>query len=1398
MKRRILASLMAVMLLLGLLPTSAFAAGSEELAPGEVRATKRLLSQEPDEDGCYTLELTVQGGEGTQVETGTNVDVVLVVDNSGSMGSSVGYQCNTPKESFTEHAHVLWRSYTCPNCGATYNSSLLGLLWDTRPSYCTGQKGSAKRIETAKEVSATFAEKVLSTGSGNRMAVIGFSHGDRFGGANDTDAIKVSQGLTSELSKVTSKINDMKADGGTNYSAALQQAQDWLNDRSDKSRPAYVVFISDGAPGLSGESIGNTNWDGSVQAQALKNAGITIYTVGIALEGRDGEYLQSLATSPGHYQNVTGLDYADQLAEILDTWAAVITTVPAGRSAVMTDVVNTEKFDVVEVDQKLTNENSDGKSYVWNIGDITEMKQAVTIKIKPKDGVYGDGIFTNEDVHLTYTDTEGAEQTVGKDEIGNPSVSIAAYRVQYEWTGAPTDTVYNEAGEIVTLVLPTDSNKYVSGQPYTVDATYAKDFAVFTHDTYGNVNGAYTFSGWNDPNSGTMGNEDVTISGSWVMGEVTVPTHTVTYELAGGTAPDGVDYDTETVTHGASVTVKAAPVRDGFAFLGWSNGSGTNQPNDTLTVTSNITLTAQWTPKTTPLDPVVAAYRVEHYQQQLDGTYALFEAEFPLYAAVETTVNAVARTYEHYHLNASADGTLMSGSVTRPVQGPDGRPQILTLKLFYDLDTYTVSYDLNGGTAPDGVDYDAETVIRGASVTVKAAPVRDGFAFLGWSNGSGTNQPDDLLTVTSNITLTAQWTPKTTPLDPVVAAYRVEHYQQQLDGTYALFEAEFPLYAAVETTVNAVARTYEHYHLNASADGTLMSGSVTRPVQGPDGRPQILTLKLFYDLDTYTVSYNWGNVYPTSAVLPIDENTYPTNTPYQVDTAYTAGMTVAEDGLTYTFSGWNDPNSGVMGDHDVTITGFWTKSGPEEPEIPGPDDETVKQLLDGRVAVACVTSGEHAQQPYDLIDNTYVVNQTGSTAEVVITGSQYVTAYNQLLGGDHTLMGNSTQSAVLTYDGAYWTTDSMVTFQVRCETQEPTGEYTVTFDSQGGSFVSSQTVAEGGTAYEPAAPTLDGYSFDGWYLSGVEYAFGTPVFSDITLVARWTENILPPPPVDPDPPYVPPYVPVTPTPTPGEDEVDIVDEDVPLSSAVGLNLEDHFAYIAGYPDGTVQPKGNITRAEVATIFFRLLTDDTRAIYWSQENDYSDVAADSWYNNAVSTLSSMGVVSGYPDGAFRPNAPITRAEFVKIAVSFFAEMDAPYDGSFTDVKDGQWFTGYVAGAVEHDLVGGYPDGTFRPTANISRAEACAIVNRVLERKPHADHLLPESEMNTWPDNADKAIWYYADMQEATNSHDYDMPTEDEQAAEAVEQWTEKLPERDWHALELEWADANAAPGGQAAG
>ena len=230
-----------------------------------------------------------------------------------------------------------------------------------------------------------------------------------------------------------------------------------------------------------------------------------------------------------------------------------------------------------------------------------------------------------------------------------------------------------------------------------------------------------------------------------------------------------------------------------------------------------------------------------------------------------------------------------------------------------------------------------------------------------------------------------------------------------------------------------------------------------------------------------------------------------------------------------------------------------------------------------------------------------------------------------------------------------------------------------------------------------------------------------------------------------------------------------IPDDVPT----GLNGDDHYAYIVGYPDSTVRPQNGITRAEVATIFFRLLTDETRNANSTKTNSYSDVVVGAWYNHAVSTLSAMGIVKGDSHGKFNPNAPITRAEFAAIAARFDDKANTTAV-DFSDIAS-HWAKDEISAAANNGWINGYTDGTFRPNNKITRAEAMTLVNRVLKRLPETAEDL-HNDMIKWSDNSDASAWYYLAVQEATNSHYYDLKENKH------EKWSKLRETRDWTELE----------------
>lgn len=347
------------------------------------------------------------------------------------------------------------------------------------------------------------------------------------------------------------------------------------------------------------------------------------------------------------------------------------------------------------------------------------------------------------------------------------------------------------------------------------------------------------------------------------------------------------------------------------------------------------------------------------------------------------------------------------------------------------------------------------------------------------------------------------------------------------------------------------------------------------------------------------------------------------------------------------------------------------------------------------------------------------------------------------------------------------TINDNVTYIAQMEKVQPS-EYAVAVNDSYADATGAGSYAEGMVVTIDAGQR-PGYRFTGWQsddpeLTLADAAHSTTTFTmpghDVTLTATWQKKPTPPP-------------------------VDPKDDGTPHD----LNTEDHFSYVVGYPVDhrtglatddvdlwPVRPEAGITRAEVATIFYRLLKEDVRDRVTSDVNDFSDVASGDWFNVTVSSLAQMGVIAGYEDGSFRPNAPITRAEFAAIATRFFAERGVTYnEGLFADITGDEWFADVVAAAADRGLLGGYPDGTVRPNATITRAESCAVVNRTLDRRPDAKHLLPAGEMRVWPDNPVDG-WYYADMQEATNGHEYRWLTI---GKNKIEDWTAILPDNTWN-------------------
>ena len=679
----------------------------------------------------------------------------------------------------------------------------------------------------------------------------------------------------------------------------------------------------------------------------------------------------------------------------------------------------------------------------------------------------------------------------------------------------------------------------------------------------------------------------------------------------------------------------------------------------------------------------------------------------------------------------------------------------------------------------------------GDTITLPADPTREGYIFEGWSvkvlpaendadhldaDGADDAADETLLkaggtyTITAGgVIFTAQWEARTdTP-------YTVEHYLENLDGSYALDTTE-PLKGTTDTTVTAAAKSYDNFTYDSTVPGTVASGNIAG-----DGS---LVLKLFYTRNTYdyTVRHikqlpdgtydeanaevetlsgkfealaavtakDYGSHYPTNDAgtkqnIKIEKNltidvkydldnhtlTFETNggstiAPVTVRHGNAVARPADPTKDKYTFIGWYvDPefteeyDFATVLEADKTIYAkFELTSTPIGDIYVRYDVLHIKQLPDGSYDLANAEV-EHLSAKKDTTV-TAVVKDYRATHHINVNST----------------LSKLTDTAIQPYPGA----DGKPVYTI-LSVYYDLDFHTLTFDTMGGSRIDPVTVRHGNAVAKPKDPVNGGYIFDGWYTDKTyrtPYNFATVLTQDTTIYAKWFLIALP--------------------------GVTI------KKTTPKLNTSDHFAYVQGYPDGTVKPAGNITRAETAAILFRLMDEGSRKTYYSTKSGFRDVATGSWYNTYVATLNNAGVITDSSNGYFRPNEAITRAELAAMLANFTETAGAA--NYFNDVSARYWAANAIAICAKLGWITGYPDGSFRPDRNVTRAELMAMINRATGRAPKsADAFLPG--MKTWSDNtADK--WYYLDVQEATNSHSYTIKDS--------EKWTALNADPNWSLYE----------------
>ena len=923
----------------------------------------------------------------------------------------------------------------------------------------------------------------------------------------------------------------------------------------------------------------------------------------------------------------------------------------------------------------------------------------------------------------------------------------------------------------------------------------------------------------------TPGTDDVcTVAHNWV----------VTFDPA-----NGGDTFTQDVEYEGKATEPAAPEKTGYTFDGWYLDEAEEPFDFDTIITSDITLTAKWhvTPHNIYAYARLNSYFAPLTTSEFDTPVTLNEATLSrlglgsynslgyisigsftfdampltsdLYFADDAELSAVAEklatdialeTGVSDKIAEKIAWTALYKTVNEEDMAP-GYPAEAGYQLSGNLNLASVTFRAGAEnvenmpavnyTYDDGAIDFYDFYFAGDTITLPADPTREGYSFEGWSvkvlpaendadhldaDGADDAADETLLkagdtyTITAGgVVFTAQWEARTdTP-------YTVEHYLENLDGSYALDTTE-PLKGTTDTTVTAAAKSYDNFTYDSTVPGTVASGNIAG-----DGS---LVLKLFYTRNTYdyTVRHikqlpdgtydeanaevenlsgkfealaavtakDYGSHYPTNDAdtkqnIKIEKNltidvkydldnhtlTFETNGGSAIDPVTVRhGNAVARPADPtkdkYTFIGWYvDPefteeyDFATVLEADKTIYAkFELTSTPIGDIYVRYDVLHIKQLPDGSYDLANAEV-EHLSAKKDTTV-TAVVKDYSATHHINVNST----------------LSKLTDTAIQPHPGA----DGKPVYTI-LSVYYDLDFHTLTFDTMGGSRIDPVTVRHGNAVAKPKDPVNGGYIFDGWYTDKTyrtPYNFATVLTQDTTIYAKWFLIALP--------------------------GVTI------KKTTPKLNTSDHFAYVQGYPDGTVKPTGNITRAETAAILFRLMDEGSRKTYYSTKSGFRDVATGSWYNTYVATLNNAGVITDSSNGYFRPNEAITRAELAAMLANFTETAGAA--NYFNDVSARYWAANAIAICAKLGWITGYPDGSFRPDRNVTRAELMAMINRATGRAPKsADAFLPG--MKTWSDNtADK--WYYLDVQEATNSHSYTVKDS--------EKWTALNADPNWSLYE----------------
>lgn len=988
------------------------------------------------------------------------------------------------------------------------------------------------------------------------------------------------------------------------------------------------------------------------------------------------------------------------------------------------------------------------------------------------------------------------------------------HTVTYQWT--------SEEGKCpLNAPEPPAAGTVIDGGSYLIDQTYTKDYAIDGTATINGrtVPGKWKFTGWCDENKNIREMELITVTGNRTLtGYWTFEPeaeHSLSYQFAdsGSWSPSGSFTQTENYYRGESVTAASEPtytqgelyvnseltLKGTWTFGGWQR-SDTGEiigANDKFEMPGdNLTLTGQWsfTPYT---------YTVSYNIGNSEGTVPEPHNSYD-YSALAGKIGCVkasgipfgASITLRKFTGKAPEGTYFAGwSIENPTgdnldaiqtQAPGDSvgyrklritadKQVVTLYAVYKSeDVATVDFAVNNSNwgfvdVSSGSFTVAGDTVSGANIC-SMATARAGYHFVGWREEGG----ETTIESSANLTVTAAMMKNKlqvgTPLRVYyVAVFAPNSFTIKYDANCPAGEATGTMYDQTFTgqetqknlAVNQFGRSgYAFTGWATKSDGTEDTYSdgaaFTKPVENG---ASITLYAQWKKLTDVTIFYtpeptSLGTVKLNGAATEENDITVQEGTVYEKlnpETGVAVGATaVPEEGSV--FVGW----------YDAQDTGRNTPLATKLLYTPG-KDQTSGRYQDGSY-VALFRQKQYVLH-YDANGGTGTMeDQTFSHGDAQpLTECAFARDGYSFVGWAKDAAAQQadySDQVSLFFETAFPEGTKEATLYAVWKENMVTLNYASSDESLGTVTVGSETIrAATGTPAGSTAQPKSGAQFDGWYSAG-----GTQLSTELTFVPKKADGA-----VWQGTTYYARFSaqrrPSTPSMPAKPDETKPTLAPIPEM----LNGEDHYAYLLGYEDGTVRPNGSISRAEVATVLFRLLKDDVRTQNLTKDNAYSDVSDTAWYAAAVSTLSKMGVISGYPDGTFRPNAPITRAEFAAM-IARFDETAKSADTPFTDIS-GHWAENAIGKAYGNGWIKGSSKTVFCPESNLTRAETATLLNRVLHRLPEKESDLLANQI-VWPDNPE-TFWGYLAIQEATNSHEY------ERKADGVhETQTAKRENRDW--------------------